>query len=499
MPRRPAALAFLALSFIGCGALTSHSDVAARAGSQELSSAKLAEMMAAAQMPPRKDLGLAVANLWVNYQLLAQAGAKSDTMATDQVADEAMWAQIAQTRLRKFQIEMQKGFVDPDPASFEKAYENGEGFLVAQHILIAADSSPAKVAAAKLSADNIRKQLTSANFGAMAKRHSADPGSKDNGGEYVFPAGQMVAEFEQGTRALKPGDISQPIKTQFGFHIIRRETYAEAKSKWDSTFVSSSKQRAESIYIAGMDKASKITVKDGAAKTVKAIAEDVDSYRDDKTVLATSKSFDLRASRVALWMAAFPAQMQIRRQLQQAPDSAMPDFLKNLMRNELMLKAADSAKVVVDSAELTQIRMAFRQSVQNAMGSLGLLPSQLADSAKSNAEKATLGAARVDAYMAKLLKNEAQFVDVSEPLSLALRRKYTAKVTVAGIDKAVTQVTEAKAKADSLANVDMPTSDVPMPGGGTPPASISKEQMDAMIKQAEEEAKKGAAAGSKKP
>jgi len=203
------------------------------------------------------------------------------------------------------------------------------------------------------------------------------------------------------------------------------------------------------------------------------IAEDVDAYRADRSVLATASGYDLRASRVAHWVAAFPAQMQIRRQLQQVADSQIPDFLKNLLRNELLLKAADSAKITIDSAEMAQIRTAFRASVQTSMGGLGLLPSQLADSAKSTGDREKLGSARVEAYMAKLLKNEAQFVDVSEPLSLALRRKYDAKVTLAGVERAVTQATAVKAKADSTANANMPKTEVPMPGAApaaAPPA-----------------------------
>ena len=479
MLRRPAALAFLVLALAGCdalkGALTSHVDVAAKAGSQELSSLQLAEMMAAANMPPRKDLANAVANLWVNYQLLAQAAARLDTMADPKVADEAMWAQIAQRRLQKFQTEKQKGFVAPDAAALRKAYDAGE-LLAVRHILFMADSTPAKVAAAQRTADGVRKQLTQANFVEMVKKHSGDPGSKDTGGEYLWPTPQipaMVPEFEKASRSLKPGEISAPVKTAFGFHIILRETYEEAKVKFDSMYQGLARQKAESAFIAGLDNAQKVEVKDGAAKVVKSIAEDVDAHRGDRTVLATSKSVDLRASRAAGWIAAFPAQMRVRQQLQQVPDSQVPDFIRNLMRNELLLKAADSAKITLDSAEMDQIRAAFRSSVQNSMGGLGILPSQLADSAKSNADREKVAAGRITAYMAKLLKNETQFVDVSEPVSLALRKKFDAKVMPAGIDRSVTQAGELKVKADSIANATMPQSAVPMPGAPAAPPAAS--------------------------
>ena len=516
MFRRPVALTVLTLALAGCdslkSALTSHVDVAAKAGSHELSSRKLAEMMATAQMPPRKDLAMAVANLWVNYQLLGEAGARADTAASNSVVDEAMWAQIAQSRLRKFQTEMQKSAKPTEGPAIEKAYNDGDGLFVARHILVMADSKtlkPDQIEAKRKEADGIRKQLTPANFVAMVKKYSGDPGSKDKGGEYVFPHGQMMKEFEDGTKNTKPGEISPLVQTSYGFHIILRETYAEAKPKFDSAYQSVVRQKAESTYVAGLDKAANIKVKDGAAKVVKAIAEDVDSYRTDKTVLASSNSLDLRASRVAHWVAAFPAQMQIRKQLMQAPDSSVPDFLKNLMRNELLLKSADSAKISVEPAEMEQIRTAFRASVQNSMNGLGLLPSQLADSAKSSGDREKLAASRVEAYMAKLLKNEAQFVDVSEPVALAMRRKYDAKVSLAGIDKAMALAVDVKAKADSVANANMPKSEVPMPGASPTAAPKAEPMQDGVPKRvldsianalnAQEKASKAEAKGAKKP
>jgi parvulin-like peptidyl-prolyl isomerase len=109
-----------------------------------------------------------------------------------------------------------------------------------RHILIAVNVDPncktnCKVdfKASKKKADEIYAQLEDgANFAALAKTESADPGSKDQGGKLTIQRGQTVPEFDQASFTLGVKEISKPVKTQYGYHII--EPLSPVRGNFDS-------------------------------------------------------------------------------------------------------------------------------------------------------------------------------------------------------------------------------------------------------------------------
>lgn len=106
----------------------------------------------------------------------------------------------------------------------------------AAHILItvAAQASDAEKRAAQAKAEQILQQVkkSPANFAALAKQYSQDPGSAANGGDLgMFGRGTMVKPFEEAVFKLKVGEISELVQSDFGFHIIKLVGVKSAKTQ----------------------------------------------------------------------------------------------------------------------------------------------------------------------------------------------------------------------------------------------------------------------------
>lgn len=121
-----------------------------------------------------------------------------------------------------------RDFYDKSPEKFKR-----DEAVKASHILIGTDSTASADdrKKAREKAEKLRKELAGgADFAALAKGNSTCPSSQQGGDLGFFGKGQMVAPFEKAAFALKPGEISDVVETQFGYHIIKLTERKPAES-----------------------------------------------------------------------------------------------------------------------------------------------------------------------------------------------------------------------------------------------------------------------------
>ncbi|HEU4450057.1 MAG TPA: peptidylprolyl isomerase [Gaiellaceae bacterium] len=83
----------------------------------------------------------------------------------------------------------------------------------------------------KARADDLYRQIQNgANFAALARRFSQDTASKEDGGRFTAQQGATVPEFDETAFELETGEVSRPVKTQFGWHIIEATSAVKPKS-----------------------------------------------------------------------------------------------------------------------------------------------------------------------------------------------------------------------------------------------------------------------------
>ena len=119
-----------------------------------------------------------------------------------------------------------KDFYDKNPDKFKQPES-----IRASHILVMAgqdaDETTKKAARTKIDAV-LKRARAGEDFAALAKEHSQDGSAAQGGDLGFFPHGQMVPAFDQAAFALKPGEISEVVTTQFGYHVIKLTEKKEA-------------------------------------------------------------------------------------------------------------------------------------------------------------------------------------------------------------------------------------------------------------------------------
>jgi peptidyl-prolyl cis-trans isomerase C len=190
---------------------------------------------------------------------------------------------FTRNRLLMDSLLAQEGKAATTDAAMKKVYEDaskqisGEQEVHARHILVESEDE-AKAVKAELD--------KGADFAELAKKKSKDPGASDGGDLGFFTKEQMVPEFSEVAFKLEPGKISDPVKSQFGWHIIKVEEkrnrkapdFEQVKAQIE-TYVT---RKAQADYVGKLREAAKVERMDQAANAPAASPAPADAAKDSK-------------------------------------------------------------------------------------------------------------------------------------------------------------------------------------------------------------------------
>ncbi len=484
MFKRLATFALMAaVATAGCDrigkAMTSHTDLVARAGGHELTKDETASLIAKnPRLPAQPTVAQAVANLWVDYTLLAEAASQDSTLSglnLDQVVLPEMEQEIVY-KLRDKVVQPDTTFTEEQ---LQKLYaENQPDVSVrARHILIrvSPEDSQAKKDSARALAEDLQKRAAAGeDFAKLAEKYSEDPGSAKNGGDLgYFQRGQMVGPFEEAAFKLKPGEVSPVVETPFGFHVIKVEDrrvpkFQDNEVQFRAQMVQQRANEAEQNYIKSLTDPLDIQVEDGAFDVARELAKNAQSDLSGRAASRDLVSYNggsLTAEEFLNFIRRLAPQQ--RAQYASATDDQMERVLKGLSTNEILIAEAKKQGFTVDQAAKDSVVGEVRARLAMAVHQAGLLPAK----PQQGETRAAAVDRRVKALLESIVKGEQQVLPLG-PISFALRQKNNAEVfenafpdvvsKVEAIRQAAAPDTTGGATASGAAG--QPSASAPQPG-----------------------------------
>jgi len=480
-------LALTSITLLACDSLrdafSPRANVVARANDQTLTVERLAGWAGQSKQVPLDPLTLGrVSRYWVEYTLFAEALASGKDLRDSAIVATAMWPVVSRLKWQRFHDRIGAGR-NLTPQQVDSAYQVGQ-YRVFQHILFRVTPGQGgggtdTTAVAKLDGQKRRQaeqllpqaRTAGARFAQLASRHSEDPASKVAGGSLgVSMRGQFVPEFDEAAWQLGPGGVSPLVKTQFGYHIIRRPLLAEVRDSFRVGVQDRISRHGDSLYVDSLLMKRKVEVVSRAPAYAKAAVQDMDAARSSNRVLVRYRGGSLKVRDFAHWLDALDP--QILGALPQANDDQINQFLKSLAQQQLMLEQADSARVTLTAEDWQRVRDEHDSTIVMISSILNLTPQVLRDSGgQAPGDRVNFALARVNDYFDRVFHGRARFFPLPAFLADTLLAQARWNVDAAGVRRAVERGQEIRADSTRASTAPQMT-----PAPGPPPIDTTKRQ-----------------------
>ena len=425
-------------------------DVVAQAAGFAFTAQTAAEMIAPPpllpnqpQLPNSPEVVEALADLWIQYFLLARAAAVDTTLANldvDPLVKRQVEGELVfQLRERVIQVDT---IIPDDELRTRYEDELPGGKLRARHILLQfpEGSTEAQVDSVRSLAAALRSRIVGGeSFEELASQYSQDSGTAANGGDLgTFGKNEMVPPFEAAAFALAVGEVSLPVETTFGLHLIRVDerivpAFEDAMEEFRAQVQNQRVMEAESTYVADLVDAAGIELDSEAFETVRQLASDPDMELTRRALdrsLVRYEGGSLTLDEFRHWLLTSPA--NVPGQVQAAPDDQIDNLLQGLTRSELLVNQAVEEGLEVSAAKQDSMAMGILGGVKSIAGQLGFfeIVPQEGESLDAAADRA------VREILSEIVQGQADVFPL-QTVDFALREQYGARIFQSGIARTV--------------------------------------------------------------
>jgi hypothetical protein len=374
----------LVLALGACANDTADPNLVARAGDYRLTVDQVVGLLQDEEtLPAQASVVESVAELWIDYTLLAHAAAR-DTTFSDldfraYVRQEIDREMVFQLRDSVIQVDT---FITPEELRDLYASQSPDVEMRARHIMLTLPFEPtvAQRDSVRAALESLRQRvLSGARFEDLARQFSQDPGSAGAGGDLgFFSRGDLVQPFEDAVVALEPGQVSSVVETPMGLHVIRLEErrvqdFDEIAPSFRARVQAERTVTAESLFIAGLEGRSPPTIAEGALAVTRELARNPGTRLSGRAARRPLVSWSEGAYQVGELQELFQyEQPPMRDQVSGGTDQDLENFLRSLARRKMLVAEASRSGLEPERARVDSLAQVVRAQLLEAARSLGL-------------------------------------------------------------------------------------------------------------------------------
>lgn len=432
---------------------SSGGEVLARAAGFEFPAQTAAEILAPqSELPNQPEVAEALADLWVQYYLLARASIQDTTLQNldvEPLVTRQVEGQLV-SELRDLVIQVDT--VIPDEELRNRFVAEAPGSRVrARHILLKfpEGASQVQVDSVRALAESLRSRiLEGEDFEELAREYSQDAATASRGGDLgSFGKNEMVPPFEAAAFALSEGELSQVVETTFGLHLIRVEerivpSFEDQRDQFKTQLQNRMVMQAESTYVANLMDRAALEFDPEGMETIRQLASDPGMELSPRALgraLVRYQGGSLTLGEFRAWL--LTSAPNVPPQIQAASDEQLENLLRSLTQSELLVAEAGKEGLEVPQARRDSLAGGVLTGVKEIARQLGFLDLQPMEGERMDAT-----ADRAVRDILVQIVQEGREVYPLQTVAFALKEQYGARIYPSGVDRTVELVTEIRSR-----------------------------------------------------